>query len=122
MKLGVLISDRSWYWRDLQRAAAGLCQLQALSFTSLTAAVGRATRTASAERDDLSQLGAVLVRSMPPGSLEQVVFRMNVLHRLAVAGPAIVNPARSLEPILTLGEAMAKGRLAAAAVARFELP
>jgi ribosomal protein S6--L-glutamate ligase len=97
MKLGVLISERSWYWRDLQRAAAGLCQLQALSFASLTATVGRSTRIATAELADLSQLDAVLVRSMPPGSLEQVVFRMNALHRLARAGTRVCNSPRSLE-------------------------
>jgi ribosomal protein S6--L-glutamate ligase len=40
---------------------------------------------------------AVLVRSMPPGSLEQVVFRMDALARLDQAGVVVMNPPRSLE-------------------------
>jgi ribosomal protein S6--L-glutamate ligase len=34
---------------------------------------------------------------MPPGSLEQVVFRMDVLHELEQLGVAVLNPARSVE-------------------------
>jgi ribosomal protein S6--L-glutamate ligase len=34
---------------------------------------------------------------MPPGSLEQVVFRMDVLHRLETNGVPVVNPPRALE-------------------------
>jgi ribosomal protein S6--L-glutamate ligase len=39
----------------------------------------------------------VLVRTMPPGSLEQVVFRMDVLLRLEAAGVPVLNPARAVE-------------------------
>ena len=35
---------------------------------------------------------AVVVRTMPPGSLEQVVFRMDVLHRLQARGVRMLNP------------------------------
>ncbi len=38
-----------------------------------------------------------MVRSMPPGSLEQVVFRMDVLQRLEATGLPIINPPRALE-------------------------
>jgi ribosomal protein S6--L-glutamate ligase len=34
---------------------------------------------------------------MPPGSLEQVVFRMDVLGRLQAAGVPVINPPRSIE-------------------------
>ena len=34
---------------------------------------------------------------MPPGSLEQVVFRMNLLARLEAAGVQVVNPPRAIE-------------------------
>jgi ribosomal protein S6--L-glutamate ligase len=39
----------------------------------------------------------VLVRMMPPGTLEQVVFRMDALHRLAAAGVPVVNPPAAIE-------------------------
>ena len=34
---------------------------------------------------------------MPPGSLEQVVFRMDALHRIAAAGVPVLNPPRAVE-------------------------
>jgi ribosomal protein S6--L-glutamate ligase len=34
---------------------------------------------------------------MPPGSLEQVVFRMDILHRLQASGVRVVNPPRAAE-------------------------
>jgi ribosomal protein S6--L-glutamate ligase len=39
----------------------------------------------------------VIVRTMPPGSLEQVVFRMNLLTRLEAAGVQVCNPPRAIE-------------------------
>ena len=46
---------------------------------------------------DLSSLDAVLVRTMPPGSLEQVVARMDMLAGLEARGVRIINPPRALE-------------------------
>lgn len=46
---------------------------------------------------DLNGFDAVIVRTMPPGSLEQVVFRMDLLHALANRGVNILNPPRALE-------------------------
>ena len=37
------------------------------------------------------------MRMMPPGSLEQVVFRMDALHRVAAAGVPVLNPPRAVE-------------------------
>ena len=34
---------------------------------------------------------------MPPGSLEQVVFRMDALHRVVAAGIPVLNPPRAVE-------------------------
>ena len=45
----------------------------------------------------LDQFDAVLVRTMPPGSLEQVVFRMDALARLEAAGIPVINPPRAIE-------------------------
>ena len=40
---------------------------------------------------------ALLVRTIPTGSLEQIVFRMNVLHRLEKIGISVVNSASAIE-------------------------
>jgi RimK family alpha-L-glutamate ligase len=37
------------------------------------------------------------VRTMPAGSLEQVVLRMDILHRLQAKGTRVLNPPRALE-------------------------
>ena len=49
------------------------------------------------EMFSLSDVDAVLVRTMPPGSLEQVVYRMDTLHSLQGTGVPVVNPPRALE-------------------------
>lgn len=45
----------------------------------------------------LKDFDAVIVRTMPPGSLEQVVFRMNLLAQWELRGVQVLNPARSVE-------------------------
>lgn len=40
---------------------------------------------------------AVLVRMVPPGSLERVIARVDVLHRLELLGPPVINSARAIE-------------------------
>jgi ribosomal protein S6--L-glutamate ligase len=49
---------------------------------------------------------------MPPGSLEQVVFRMDVLHRLQARGVHVLNPAIALETCVD--KYLASARLEAA--------
>ncbi|MEZ6052854.1 MAG: RimK family alpha-L-glutamate ligase [Planctomycetaceae bacterium] len=46
---------------------------------------------------DLESLDALIVRTMPPGSLEQVVFRMDVLARLEAAGVLVINGPKAIE-------------------------
>ncbi len=97
MKFAVLAAPDGWYYRDLARAACDRCQVEVRSFSELTAAIdGQRHRLTSAE-SDLSEFDAVIVRTMPPGSLEQVVFRMDALGRLEAAGTTVVNSPRSLE-------------------------
>ncbi len=40
---------------------------------------------------------AVIVRTMPPGSLEQVVYRMDILSRLEAAGVVVLNSPKAIE-------------------------
>ena len=97
MNLGVLTVPTSWYWHDLQRAALPSDTLVALSFTTLAAQLDPTPTVRTAECHRLDHYDALLVRSMPPGSLEQVVFRMNALHRVQAQGLPVLNPPRALE-------------------------
>lgn len=96
MRFAVLCNPDSWYLRDLRRAAAGEHELTALTFRQLCATLGPDGAALGAGAD-LKDFDAILVRTMPPGSLEQVVFRMDVLGRLEAAGRVVMNPARAIE-------------------------
>lgn len=109
MKLGILANEGSWYWADLSRAAAVLGHsCERLDFSRLATASGTGegtTRSAPYASDpsqseaprSLTDFDAVIVRTMPPGSLEQVVFRMDALGRLDAAGTPVINSPRSIE-------------------------
>jgi tetrahydromethanopterin:alpha-L-glutamate ligase len=98
--LVALISGFGWHVEDLQRAAGRLgVSLHTVLFSRVSAEVGTDKARASVKAADieLTATDGVLVRMMPPGSLEQVVFRMDALHRLAAAGVPILNPPRAVE-------------------------
>ena len=124
MKLGVLANEGSWYFRDLERAAIQLGHAcERLEFGRLIADVRTASAsvghtgmqigqrghaaignspvsprlTVPAIADIASSYDVVLVRTMPPGSLEQVVYRMDTLSRIEAAGTRVVNSPKSLE-------------------------
>ena len=98
MRLGVLGNSESWYVADLQRVAHARGHVcERLEFPRLIGAAGGALVSAQHGADDLLDYDAVIVRTMPPGSLEQVVFRMDLLHQLVEAGVQVLNSPRSLE-------------------------
>ncbi len=91
MRIALLAGGDGWHVRDLRRAAAQLGHAaEPVDFCRVCAHV-------DGPPDPLSAFDAVVVRTMPPGSLEQVVFRMDVLHRLESHGVPVLNPARALE-------------------------
>src|SRR6187399_2910901 len=90
MRIALLSGGDGWHVRDLIRAAGELGHVaEPVDFRRVTATVG--------EADELDGFDAVIVRTMPPGSLEQVVFRMDRLHALAGRGIPVLNPPRALE-------------------------
>jgi ribosomal protein S6--L-glutamate ligase len=97
MHLAILANADSWYARDLIRAAAGRHTITVLGFRDLVSELTDNQLRIKAGEFDLSQADAVLVRTMPPGSLEQVVFRMDLLARLQAAGTPVFNPPKALE-------------------------
>jgi RimK family alpha-L-glutamate ligase len=105
MRIAILSNGAGWHVRDLMRAAALLGHVaEPIDFRRVSAAIPDTT--------SLSQFDAVIVRTMPPGSLEQVVFRMDVLHRLEAAGRRVLNPPRALE--ICVDKYLASARLDAA--------
>lgn len=107
MNIGILASERSWYFRDLERAGRALgYSCVRIDFERIVSTVqtgrqtvecGVADSTPPLSADSAKRFDAVIVRTMPPGSLEQVVYRMDALARLERLGTCIVNSPKSLE-------------------------
>jgi RimK family alpha-L-glutamate ligase len=112
MHLAVLASPQSWYLRDLRRAAAGRHEITQVTFAQLTSGIEPSGLTVRSAGIDLSTADCLLVRTMPPGSLEQVVFRMDSLARLESMGKVVLNPPRAIEA--AVDKYLATAQLAAA--------
>jgi len=97
MRLAVLAASDSWYLNDLQRAAGSRHEVVGVAFDRLTSCLDSHGRRVAADGLALNEFDAVMVRTMPPGSLEQVVFRMDALGTLADAGVVVINPPRAIE-------------------------
>ncbi len=90
MRIAILSFGVGWHVRDLMRAATQLGHdAVPIDFRKVQASLPHAST--------LDGFDAVIVRTMPPGSLEQVVFRMDVLNQLQAKGVRVLNPARALE-------------------------
>ena len=109
MHLAVIASADSWYLRDLRRAAGDRHEVTAVSFARLLSQLGHGRLGIAAGETDLRRPDCLLVRNMPPASLEQVVFRMDVLGRLEATGVPVVNPPRALEA--AVDKYLASGKL-----------
>lgn len=97
MRIAVLGSTESWYMSDLRRAAGPRHELLPLTFRDLMATLGSGPPSCASAGFELMEVDAVLVRTMPPGSLEQVVFRMDALARLERGGVVVINPPKAIE-------------------------
>jgi ribosomal protein S6--L-glutamate ligase len=113
MNLAILAAGTGWHARDLVRAAAQLGhRAEILDFRRVQASVGSEPRRLEDSPPGVAPAPAVIVRTMPPGSLEQVVFRMDILHRWQAAGTRILNTPAALETCVD--KYLATAKLAAA--------
>lgn len=113
-RIVALVSGLGWHVQDLQRAANDRrIGFEPVPFPTLTGTLGAGSpRIEAGPFDLLHDADAVLVRMMPPGSLEQVVFRMDALHRLIAAGVPVMNPPGAVET--AVDKYLATARLEAA--------
>ncbi len=94
MRLAVLSGGTGWHVQDLIRAATGLGHSVAtIDFRTLAAGCPTTSRFAN----PLADCDAALVRTIPAGSLEQIVFRMDALHAAEARGLPVLNPPRAVE-------------------------
>jgi ribosomal protein S6--L-glutamate ligase len=91
MRIAILSGGRGWHVEDLIRAAARYGHdAVAVDFRGVQAGV-------EASPTPLAGFDAAVVRTMPSGSLEQIVFRMDLLHAAGANGVKVLNPPRALE-------------------------
>ena len=120
LQFTVLASGHGWHVEDLHRAAEKTgVKLQTALFQDLRLELstdgGTIEEKIYAGPHRLDDQAAVMVRMMPPGGLERVVFRMDALHRLQERGVPVVNPPRTVE--MAVDKALSLARLAAGQVA-----
>lgn len=114
MRIAVLGASDSWYVSDLARAAGAKHEFTSLSYQQLCATTqGRGVCIAQAGAA-LSGFDAVLLRSLPAGSLEQVIFRMDALGRLEAGGTPVINSPRVIEA--AVDKFLTSAKLAAAGI------
>ncbi|MEM2320315.1 MAG: RimK family alpha-L-glutamate ligase [Candidatus Bathyarchaeia archaeon] len=98
-KIGILTrNENSWCTAQLRDAITkrGLQPL-CFSFRSLAARVGLKPEASLGDVDILRVLRAIIVRPIGRGSLEEIIFRMDLLHRLRRQGLYIINPPHAIE-------------------------
>lgn len=98
MQIGVLGNEGSWYVERLCTAAAerGHSATE-LRFPEQAPAIIDGETNLHIGEVNAGELDAMIVRTMPPGSLEQVVTRMNFLAVTALQGVDVVNPPSAIE-------------------------
>jgi RimK family alpha-L-glutamate ligase len=100
LRVGVLGASGSWHSRGLLDALAGrghdVLAIPATRLRSVVDGDGE-VHVLGPAGDVLGALDLLIVRGLPRGSLEQVIFRMDVLHVLAAQGVRCVNHPRAIE-------------------------
>ncbi len=100
VRVAVLGASGSWHSRGLIDAlAARGHEVLAIPATRLRSIVdsGGDAHVLGPEGATLDALDLLIVRGLPRGSLEQVIFRMDALHVLAEQGVRCVNTPRAIE-------------------------
>jgi RimK family alpha-L-glutamate ligase len=97
VKVAILGSRGGWHESRLVEALeARDVEPVVVPITRLVARVG-GPGTMAAQAQDLMECAAVIVRAIPAGSLEQIIFRLDALHRLVALDVVVINSPRCIE-------------------------
>src|SRR4051794_29008804 len=114
MRVAVIGSTGGWHAERIERALSA--RGHACAFAPVTRMVGRIDGGFAARSREvaLDECDVVVVRGIPRGSLEQIVFRVDALHALQAVGVGAGNGALAIER--TIDKFLASALLAAAGV------
>ena len=97
LHLVILAAREGWHTRELTRALEARGHTGAIvPYEGLVASIGRRPGLRS-RAADLDRADAVLARIIPSGSLEQIIYRVDALHRLEDRGVRVMNSPRAIE-------------------------
>lgn len=116
--IGVLGKAGEWHKADLTRAAKNRCSIVHCQFEELVAKVGDSGTAIYAGSTQLNELCGIILRAMPRGSLEEIVFRMDAVAVLEQAGVCVVNSAKTCEICIDKFAALAQLQSAGLSVPR----
>jgi RimK family alpha-L-glutamate ligase len=97
VKIGILSSQRGYHVKSLEEAIRRRgCEAVFFAIGRMAGWIGG--RPALQVRGEcMEECAILLVRTIPAGSLEQIIFRMDALHRLEAIGVRVVNSPSSIE-------------------------
>ena len=101
-QIAIITDDPGWHGRQLKAVFAKRgfeSDYVSLMDCSLTIQGQNATRKTSIliPGFEAERLAGVFVRGVPGGTLEQVIFRLNILHSLSDSGTVVYNNGRAIE-------------------------
>ncbi|MFX1301639.1 MAG: RimK family alpha-L-glutamate ligase [Promethearchaeota archaeon] len=99
MKIGVITRNPEAWCSTQIRYALEKNHLQSvfLSFRDLAARVKMKPEVSTQETNIVKDLDALIIRPIGRGSLEEIIYRMDLLHRLQRLGMLIINSPLSIE-------------------------
>jgi len=97
LHLVVLAAREGWHTRELTRALEARGHTGAIvPYEGLVASIGRRSGLRS-RAVEIDRADAVLARIIPSGSLEQIIYRVDALHRLEDRGVRVMNSPCAIE-------------------------
>ncbi len=97
-KIAIITDDPGWHGKQLCRAFAERdCLAQYVSLTACRLQVSANALPVIIPDFESGLPDAVFVRGVPGGSLEEVVFYLDILHVLKILGVPVYNDARAIE-------------------------
>jgi RimK family alpha-L-glutamate ligase len=97
MKVAIIGKVGAWYTKSLQSAfQLRDVEVPCFPITWLTSSLGTQTKLAVA-KESLKDYDAVIIRAIPGGSLEQVIYRVDALHCLENSGVRVINSPSAIE-------------------------
>lgn len=99
LKIGVVTKNpESWHSRQLERAIIkNDAEPFFFRFTEIVAKIEEKLQIYAKNINVIDEIPAIIVRPVGRGSLEEIIFRLDILHSLEKLGVLVINPPKAIE-------------------------